>query len=179
VLEQGHGLQLPRWLQIDFSTVVQKYAEQSQSEVTPAAIWDLFKSHYLENKRPLNLTAFEVRHTGGRDHLMASLSCDNEALTIRSEGAGVVESFVGGLSDTLGQELVLVDYSEHAVTNSVNSEAACYVQMNIAGIRYSGVGLSRDIVDATLSAILCAVNRFLQSTGGSLEQLKQRQACAS
>ena len=60
------------------------------------------------------------------------------------------------------EELVLVDYSEHAVTSSANSEAACYVQMNIKGQRFSGVGLSRDIVDASLQAILCAVNNYLR-----------------
>ncbi|MBT5292529.1 MAG: hypothetical protein HOL40_02255, partial [Cellvibrionales bacterium] len=43
-----------------------------------------------------------------------------------------------------------------------NSEAACYVQMNIKGQRFSGVGLSRDIVDASLQAILCAVNNYLR-----------------
>ena len=76
----------------------------------------------------------------------------------------MVESFVGGLAALLGQELVLVDYSEHALSHNVHSEAACYVQMNIAGQRLSGVGLSRDIVDASLQAILCAVNNYLRTS---------------
>lgn len=174
VLEQAHGLQLPRWLQIDFSTVVQKHAEVTAKEVSPTGVWQLFTQHYLERQQPYALKAFTMSHDEGRDHLQATLSINDVEKVIASEGAGVVESFVGGLAKMLDQELVLVDYSEHAVTNSASSDAACYVQMSINGQRYCGVGLSRDIVDATLRAILCAVNSFLDSdeTHGIASPLK-------
>ena len=164
VLEQMRGLQLPRWLQIDFSTVVQQHAEESEAEVSPDAIWTLFQQHYLDQQTPYSLEAFEISHRAGHDHLVAKLLRDNQPVEVVAEGAGVVESFVGGLAELLGQELVLVDYSEHALSHNVHSEAACYVQMNIAGQRLSGVGLSRDIVDASLQAILCAVNNYLRSS---------------
>lgn len=162
VLEQAHGLQLPRWLQIDFSSVVQRYAEETESEVSPDGIWQLFQRHYLGQQTPYSLNEFTISHRDGRDYLSAKLLNEGEAANIEAEGAGVVESFVSGLSQLIEEELVLVDYSEHAVSGNVNSEAACYVQMNINGQRYSGVGMSRDIVDASLQAILCAVNCFLR-----------------
>ena len=162
VLEQVHGLQLPRWLQIDFSTVVQGHAEDTETEVSPEVIWELFQQYYLNQQTPYSLDAFQISHSENRDHLSATLKHEGKELSVSAEGAGVVESFVSGLSDLVGEELVLVDYSEHAVTSSANSEAACYVQMNINGQRFSGVGLSRDIVDASLQAILCAVNNFIR-----------------
>tara|TARA_B100000767_G_scaffold274412_1_gene307318 strand:+ start:1839 stop:3497 length:1659 start_codon:yes stop_codon:yes gene_type:complete len=163
VLEQMRGLQLPRWLQIDFSTVVQRHAEQCEAEVSPDAIWTLFQEHYLHQQTPYSLDSFEINHRAGHDHLTAKLIRDGQPLDVVAEGAGVVESFVSGLAKLIGQELVLVDYTEHALSHNVSSEAACYVQMNIAGLRLSGVGLSRDIVDASLQAILCAVNNYLRS----------------
>jgi 2-isopropylmalate synthase len=165
VLEQAHGLQLPRWLQIDFSTVVQRHAEVSESEVSPEAIWQLFQDYYLHQQTPYSLNSFEISHSDNRDRLNAVLHRNQQEVAMVAEGAGVVESFVSGLSEVIGQELVLVDYSEHAVTSSANSEAACYVQMNINGQRFSGVGLSRDIVDASLQAILCAANTYLRESG--------------
>ena len=116
------------------------------------------------------MNGFELSHKDGRDHLTATLDNDGEEARIESEGGGVVESFVTGLSGFLDQELVLVDYSEHAVTNSASSDAACYVQMNIEGKRYCGVGLSGDIVDATLQAILCAVNHYLRANNIDTKQ---------
>ena len=162
VLEQVHGLQLPRWLQIDFSSVVQRHAENTESEVSPEVIWTLFQQHYLNQQTPYSLEAFQISHSDNRDHLSATLKHDQKEVSVSAEGVGVVESFVSGLSELTGEELVLVDYSEHAVTSSANSEAACYVQMNINGQRFSGVGLSRDIVDASLQAILCAVNNYIR-----------------
>ena len=108
------------------------------------------------------MDSFQISHSENRDHLSATLKHEGKDISVSAEGAGVVESFVSGLSDLVGEELVLVDYSEHAVTSSANSEAACYVQMNINGQRFSGVGLSRDIVDASLQAILCAVNNYIR-----------------
>lgn len=163
VLEQVHGLQLPRWLQIDFSTVVQRHAENTETEVSPEAIWTLFQDYYLNQQTPYSLRSFQINHSDNRDHLTATLQQNNEDIEVSAQGAGVVESFVSGLSELVGEELVLVDYSEHAVTSSANSDAACYVQMNINGQRFCGVGISSDIVDASLQAILCAVNNYLRS----------------
>ena len=162
VLEQMHGLQLPRWLQIDFSTVVQQHAENTEAEVSPDVIWELFQQYYLNQQTPYSLDAFQISHSDNRDHLSATLKHENKAVSVSAEGAGVVESFVTALSELVNEELVLVDYSEHAISSSANSEAACYVQMNIQGQRFSGVGLRRDIVDASLQAILCAVNNYLR-----------------
>lgn len=167
VLEQAHGLQLPRWLQIDFSTVVQKHAETTETEVSPQSIWTLFKEHYLDSETPYSLKAFQVSHSEGSDALKATLNKLGEEIIVESSGSGVVESFVAGLSGLLNEELVLVDYKEHAVSNSVSSEAACYVQMNIGGRRLCGVGMSRDIIEATLKAILCAVNMHLEEVAHS------------
>jgi isopropylmalate/homocitrate/citramalate synthase len=48
LLERDLGLQLPRWLQIDFSRRVQAEAEASNSEISPEQIRTLFEQHYLE-----------------------------------------------------------------------------------------------------------------------------------
>lgn len=165
VVEQTRGLQLPRWLQIDFSAVVQQHAEHTETEVPSGEIWRLFEQHYLQRDEPLSLHAFSQSHRAGRDTLNASLGTQDGLIDIEGEGSGVVESFVSALSGLLDETLVLVDYSEHAITQSASSDAACYVQMNIRGERFCGVGISRDIVAATLRAILCAVNIFLPGSG--------------
>jgi len=167
VVEQSKGLQLPRWLQIDFSAVVQQHAEQTESEVQSSEIWRLFERHYLLRDKPYCLAGFSLSHNKGHDALTANLQSGEQVIEIQGEGSGVVESFVSAMSTQLNESLVLVDYSEHAITNSASSDAACYVQMNIQGERYCGVGISSDIVDATLKAILCAVNLFMLDKRGA------------
>lgn len=169
VLEKEHGLVLPRWLQIAFSTVVQKHAEETESEVSPEMIWDLFQSRYLSRQEPYSLAGFQVNRSDNHDELRATLQYQGNNVEIYGSGSGVVESFVEGLSNEVGQPLVLVDYAEHAITHSARSDAACYVQMNVDGKRFGGVGVSSDIVDASLGAILSAVNQYLDEV--SLQQV--------
>jgi 2-isopropylmalate synthase len=53
---------------------------------------------------------------------------------------------------------VVVEYSEHTLGQSADAEAVCYVQLNIDGERPCGVGRSHDIVQASLAAILSALD---------------------
>jgi 2-isopropylmalate synthase len=53
----------------------------------------------------------------------------------------------------------VVDYSEHAMEEGTDAEAAAYVQLNIDGRRVAGAALDQDTVSASLKAVLSAINR--------------------
>ena len=80
---------------------------------------------------------------------------------------GVVEAFVNAMSRYIGKPMVLVEYSEHALSHSADAEAICYTQLNIGGERYCGVGRSRDIVQASLDAILGAIGTAVSNSAQS------------
>ncbi len=75
----------------------------------------------------------------------------------------VVASFVDAMEHFTGKNIVLVEYSEHALSQSADAEAVCYIQLNIDGDRYCGVGRSHDIIQASLDGILRAINSAAQS----------------
>ncbi|MES9903102.1 MAG: alpha-isopropylmalate synthase regulatory domain-containing protein, partial [Sedimenticola sp.] len=54
----------------------------------------------------------------------------------------------------------VVDYSEHAIGEGTDAEAAAYIQLNIDGVRVSGVAFDHDTVSASLKAVLSAINRM-------------------
>ncbi|MBX2847684.1 MAG: hypothetical protein KTR16_05150, partial [Acidiferrobacterales bacterium] len=66
---------------------------------------------------------------------------------------------VAGLSKHIGHQVVIIDYSEHTLGKNEGSEAMAYVQISIDQQRVCGAGKSRDILGATLHAILNAVVR--------------------
>jgi len=47
LLEKDHGLSMPRRLQIEFSQVIQKIADESGKEISPSDVWDNFQTTYL------------------------------------------------------------------------------------------------------------------------------------
>ena len=158
VLERDYGLELPRWLQIDFSTSVQAYAEEFKKEVNSDEIFALFEQTYLSTESAWRLGNYQVSRQGQADELKAELIIGSQAYPLSGTGSGVVAAFVDAMQRYTGQKIVLVEYSEHALSKSVDAEAICYIQLNINGDRYCGVGRSHDIIQASLEGILGGIN---------------------
>jgi len=159
VLERDYGLELPRWLQIDFSSSVQAFAEERESEVEPSSILALFEQTYLSEDRQWRLGDYQVSRVDGTDKLQVELLNKGASHKLAGSGSGVVAAFVDAVAGFIGKQIVLVEYSEHALSQSADAEAICYIQLNIDGDRYCGVGRSHDIVQASLDGILGAINR--------------------
>ncbi len=159
VLDQEHGIKMPRWLQVDFSPVIQKEAERTEAEVSPEQIHTIFESTYLEVNGKAELNGYQINRAEGVDQMSAELSIDGKAVSIQGEGRGVLEAFVAGLSEHLGETFVIIDYNEHTLGKDEGSEAMAYVQISINQQRVCGAGKSRDILGASLNAILAAVAR--------------------
>ncbi|HSG60376.1 MAG TPA: alpha-isopropylmalate synthase regulatory domain-containing protein, partial [Pseudomonadales bacterium] len=133
-------------------------------------IYALFKEAYLDNsQKAMRLSGYNIDRSDSVDHIEAKIALGGNLATIRGQAAGVVEAFVKALQDFSGQQIVLVEYNEHALSKSADSQAICYVQMNIGGSRYCAAALSNDIIDASLSAIINAYNR---AENASLDQAK-------
>jgi len=159
VLEQDYGLILPRWLQVDFSPHVQRFAEQSETEVSTQQIRQIFQNTYIDVGKPISVESYQASRAKGSDQLTAMLVTQNGRVEISSEGKGILDAFVSAINSKLDSRLVLVDYSEHTLGDNEQSEAMAYVQLNINGMRFCGAGCSEDIVGASLRAVLNAVSR--------------------
>jgi len=163
VLENEAGYQLPRWLQIDFSPVVQREAERSETEVEADIIVGLFESHYLGKPAPYELVGYQVTRENDEDRLQATLRDGGATTVLHGRASGVVGAFVAALEQHSGHRITLMEYNEHSLSRAAGAgaDAVAYVQLSLEGQRFCGVGRSSDIVDASLRAILCAVNQRL------------------
>ncbi len=163
VLQRDYGYELPRWLQIDFSRTVQAYAEERESEVGSEEIRQLFEDTYLAREGRWQLGNYQVSREDNVDKLHAELKQDGATQTLAGTGNGVVASFVNAMESFTGKQIVLVEYNEHALSHSADAEAMCYIQLNVDGERYCGVGRSHDIIQASLDGILGAINQAAQA----------------
>jgi 2-isopropylmalate synthase len=163
-LEQEYGIQMPRWMQVDFSPYIQQHAEKSESEVAPADIHNIFYDTYLATQEALTIDNYHLDREANKDQLQVQIVGTNGSYTIDGQGKGVLDAFVRGLSASIDTSIVLIDYSEHALPNnkgakSEQSDAMAYVQLSINGVRYCAAAKYDDIVGASLQAVLNAVMR--------------------
>lgn len=162
VLQSKFGFELPRWLQIEFSRVVQKEAETSGQEISPDRIWSLFQETYLSNPDEVVLDTFAFEKVGDRENFKAELHCFGQTLNIRGEGDGVVDAFVEAIKDSTDINFEIMEYGEHALGQGADAEAVTYIQLKDGLQRYTGVAISRDIVSSSLNALLRAAGQLIQ-----------------
>jgi 2-isopropylmalate synthase len=174
ILAREYGVELPRWIQIEFSALVQSRAEQTESEMSGDKIWSLFQESYLLETSSesacstasidhYRLSDYSISRNAGVDRISVGLERNNRVVSLKGEGNGVIDAFVNAISLKSGRSIILVDYSEHAITRDdalgAKAAAMAYVQLNIDGERICGVASSDDIVEASLAAIINGLNR--------------------
>ena len=67
IMKFEHGFDLPRRLQIEFSSVIQKLTEASGREITADQIWAAFEATYLTAEHPVALVGHPLLASLGRD----------------------------------------------------------------------------------------------------------------
>jgi len=162
VMDSRYGFQLPRWLQIEFSRVVQKAAEDSGQEISPEQIWELFQQQYLDLPSPLTLKSFSIEKAE-HETIKGVIELDAEEFEIKGEGAGMLEAFVDGLEHTFGMEMQILEYGEHALSQSSNADAVTYLQLKYENYRFTGIAIDEDIVTSSVNALLNAVSQALHT----------------
>ncbi len=159
IMKSEHQLDLPRRLQIEFSRVIQAHTDAEGGEVTPEEMWEIFQGEYLTLDGPLALLS---HHTSSaveeKDQLTVDLRVAGEPQTLTGTGNGPIAAFVDALA-TVGYEVRVLDYHEHALSAGGDARAAAYLECEIGDHVLWGVGIDANIVTASLKAVVSAVNR--------------------
>ncbi|HEU0285504.1 MAG TPA: 2-isopropylmalate synthase, partial [Nocardioidaceae bacterium] len=159
LMKAEHNLDLPRRLQIEFSRVVQQHTDTEGGEVAPEALWEFFRTEYLDRTSPLRLNSVHTSSAEGEhDALTVNVYVDGDRLTLTGQGNGPIAAFCDALG-SVDHVVRVLDYAEHALSSGGDAMAAAYVECEIGGRVVWGVGLDANIVTASLKAVVSAVNR--------------------
>jgi 2-isopropylmalate synthase len=155
VLERDFGITLPRWLQIDFSRVVQREAERSGGELNGSRIRQLFDEAYISVRGGWRVGDYHIHRDGDRVRLQAVV----DGATLNGTGHGVVEALMDALKRLHGINGVVESFDEYALAAGTEASAMACVRVRIGDEVSGGVALAEDTTIATLQAVLSAVGR--------------------
>ncbi|MEZ2719894.1 2-isopropylmalate synthase [Paenalcaligenes hominis] len=162
LLEQEHGLVLPRRLQIEFSRAIQRVTDSTGKEVNPEQVYDIFVKEYLQTDGPWKLVSHQITsqpksgEQAQQFEISVNMTKNGEPHHFTGNGEGALAAFI----DALDVPIRIMDYSEHAIGSGTDTRAATYVEMRI-GENPSGfgVGVHQDILTSSFKAVLSALNR--------------------
>ena len=163
VLEQDHGLKLPKRMQANFSSTVQELSDSTGRELTSTDIWQSFEERYhLKGEGRFRLIDFQESQSPKQQDeriFAGKIRIDGVEQSVSGRGNGLISSLANALESALGGPLDIIDYSEHAIGHGTDARAAAYVECRVSeGPVLYGVGISRDVATASVRAILSAAN---------------------
>ncbi|EMO5717829.1 2-isopropylmalate synthase [Enterobacter bugandensis] len=162
LIEQNHGLKLPRALQQDFSQHVQQETDRHRKEMTQNALWQLFRTRYGLVTTP-QLALQSYRSDGQQDgqlRLTANVVTQGGTRQLEGQGNGLLSAAAQGLSRWVNAPFVIKDYHEHTLGERSDSRSVAYIRCLFQdGTSSWGVGIDSDVARASLQALFNAVSR--------------------
>jgi len=165
ILEKEHGIELPRRLQIEFSKVVQAIADGEGVELAADRLWSAFQTEYLEGNGRYGFVSHSASADQTEQDVVGKITADGNLKTILGHGNGPVDGFVDAIRKESGLNFDVADYREHAIGMGANASAIAYVELRLPdGSSLFGVGIDKNIVVASLKAVISGVNRALKKS---------------
>lgn len=176
IIQRTLELDMPRGLQIAFSKIVQKRTDSVGRELQPGEIKDLFvEAYHLEKNPRFQLIDYDITTDRSRSPAppAAGKTASNKDLKRRFKGVieiDGVEQEVSGVGNgalsslanalkTIGIELDVADYKEHAIGRGRDVKAATFIECTSGTHQVVwGVGIHQDVVQASLIALLSAAS---------------------
>lgn len=165
VMDTYYGFKLPKGMHKEFADVIQSISEE-QGEVMPEQIMEEFKKNYLDQKEPYHFIKGKTEDLAEEDKYNTEVQIwytDNgDQKEFSAKGSGTIEAVQRGLQNVIGYPIKVLDYSQHALGEGTEAQAAAYIRLlneNTGATTY-GVGVSTNITRASIRAIFSAVNRM-------------------
>lgn len=163
LLQQEHGLDLPRRLQIEYSRAVQRVTDETGREVTATDVFEIFRNEYLDVAGPYRFVRHRLASQEQGIRVDVDVEFEGRTMTLTGIGNGPIDAFVHALD----LPVRVMDYHEHAIGMGADASAASYVELRVGDSPTGfGVGIDHDIVTASFKAVLSAVNRHMRTEEG-------------
>ncbi|GEN24147.1 2-isopropylmalate synthase [Halomonas cupida] len=166
LLCRDHGVKLPRRMQIEFSTIVQKLTDASETELSSEEVGELFVSTYLAPARAGGELAYinhRLQDAPGRQSVEIEVKLlDGTRRWLKGTGDDFIDAAVSALGIPLR-----IDSFEECSRNSDDDSVLAVVEGNWHGVVGSRFGAGRhpNAVVALIQAVLSVAARFSRITG--------------
>jgi 2-isopropylmalate synthase len=158
LLERNYGVVMPRRMQVEFSAVVQRHTDASETEMTAPELWKLFQGTYLDNSDALAYRSHHLNEEGDKQTITLELLVNGKTMTFKGIGTGPIDAAVNALNCGLK----VSSYEERSVGSGADAKALAMIEASCdgkPGARY-GAGLHANIVTASLMSLVSGARRL-------------------
>lgn len=163
VLEHAYGMIVPKKMREDLGYAVKDVSDVAHKELSPEEVLEIFEKRYRNFTPVFDIPECHFVQTGKNieAHVTVQMTEDGSKKELVATGNGRLDAVSICLSEEFGKPCDVVVYEEHAMKESSDSSAIAYVGIKGETKAYFGAGLDHDIIRASISALVSAMNRSL------------------
>lgn len=165
VLEHTYGMVVPKKMREDLGYAVKDVSDVEHKELTPDEVLDIFDKRYKDFNKYFSVPEVHFVQENGIQSIVTILDTKSgKKQIVNAGGNGRLDAVSNAISDYFGRPCEVMLYEEHALRESSDSSAIAYVGIrDTDGKEYFGAGVDHDIIRASISALVSAMNRELDS----------------
>lgn len=164
ILKQNFSISMPEKMREEVGYAVKQVSDEEHRELSPQWVYEIFEENYVN---PMPYFTIAECHFKQNDGIMAETTIDfgGKRTVVDANGNGRLDAVSNTIKQFFGVSYELSVYEEHALSQGSSSKAIAYVGITCDGKNYWGVGLDEDIITASISALVVAVNKLPQIAG--------------
>ena len=158
ILQTKYGFDLPAKFREDLGYTVKDVSDKAHKELSPREVLEIFQSTYVNIEAPIKLLE---NHFIQRDGISTEISIEREGVkkVYHGHGNGRLDAVSNAIKKHFEIDFKVVCYEEHSLQMGSNSQAVAYVGIETEDGTVFGAGIKDDIIDASVQALISAVNK--------------------
>jgi 2-isopropylmalate synthase len=162
ILENEYGIKIPKAMQPELGTIINKVSDDLVRELTAEEIFDILKREYIDCGSPLCLGSYAINSNAGDKSVSftGTVLESGNSVDITGNGNGPIDAFMHAVNSHFSLDLEVAEFEEQAVGSGTETEAAAFIGLQDKGGKITwGIGRDTDTSAAHFTAILNAINR--------------------
>ena len=159
ILQTKYGFDLPAKFREDLGYTVKDVSDKEHKELSPKEVLDIFQNTYVNIDAPIKMLE---NHFVQGDGISTEITILKNGVkkVYHGKGNGRLDAVSNAIKKHFDIQFKVVCYEEHSLQTGSNSQAVAYVGVETAGGKVTwGAGIKDDIIDASVHALVSAVNR--------------------
>lgn len=159
ILQTKYGFDLPAKFREDLGYTVKDVSDKEHKELSPKEVLDIFQNTYVNIDEPVKMLENHFVQGDGISTEITILK-NGEKKVYHGKGNGRLDAVSNAIKKHFDIQFKVVCYEEHSLQTGSNSQAVAYVGVETADGKVTwGAGIKDDIIDASVHALVSAVNR--------------------
>ena len=159
ILQTKYGFDLPAKFREDLGYTVKDVSDKEHKELSPKEVLDIFQNTYVNIDDPIKMLE---NHFVQGDGISTEITILKNGVkkVYHGKGNGRLDAVSNAIKKHFDIQFKVVCYEEHSLQTGSNSQAVAYVGVETADDKVTwGAGIKDDIIDASVHALVSAVNR--------------------